>query len=411
MTGTLRIKTLSSGKSYYYINLSYKDTRTSKWKAKTISTGLEVKNNKRKAEAMIKQIMEQYAYLEKLPSGYDSPVNPDISFCDYLDIWLSGRKCEIKNSTFEVYTFRINAIKRYFNKKQYKLLDITPKVLDTYFKYCLQYGKVNQKTKELEPLSVRSVRDYRNILYSVFAQATIDGILKVNPVNDVHVHGRKNKEYGEEYYFMTEDEISELLHFMSKNYPRLLGITFMGAYYGLRRSEILGLKWSAVDFDKKTLSIKHTVVRVKTVNAEDETKTVAGKRVLNLFDTAESCLRMIEKEQLENKEFFQSAYQNHDGYVFTWEDGRAYDPNYISRTFKKAMHSFGRPEITLHNLRHSCASMLINKGWDIKKLQYWLGHTDAQTTLNIYSHFIRQRLNESENDLSQISLAAADLFA
>ncbi len=143
MTGTLRIKTLSSGKSYYYINLSYKDTRTSKWKAKTISTGLEVKNNKRKAEAMIKQIMEQYAYLEELPSGYDSPVNPDISFCDYLDVWLSGRKCEIKNSTFEVYTFRINAIKRYFNKKQYKLLDITPKVLDTYFKYCLQYGKVN----------------------------------------------------------------------------------------------------------------------------------------------------------------------------------------------------------------------------------------------------------------------------
>ncbi len=232
MTGTLRTKTLSSGKSYYYINLSYKDPRTNKWKAKTISTGLEVKNNKRKAEAMIRQILEQYAYLEDLPLGYDS---------------------------------------------------------------------------------------------------------------------------------------------ISKNYPRLLGITFMGAYYGLRRSEILGLKWSAVDFEKKTLSIKHTVVRVKTVNAEDETKTVAGKRVLNLFGTAESCLRQIEKEQLRNKEFFQSDYQNYDGYVFTWEDGRTYNPDYISKLFKKAMKTFGRPEITLHNLRHSCASILINKGWDIKKLQYWLG--------------------------------------
>lgn len=228
-------------------------------------------------------------------------------------------------------TFRINAIKRYFETKHYKLLDITPKILDTYFRYCLQYGKVNQKTKELEPLSVRSVRDYRNILYSVFAQAKIDGILKVNPVNDVH--RRKNKEYSEEYYFMTEDEISELLHFM------------------------------------------------------------------------------IQNEQLQNKAFFQSDYQNHDGYVFTWEDGRAYNPDYISKLFKKAMKSFGRPEITLYNLRHSCASMLINKGWDIKKLQYWLGHTDAQTTLNIYSHFIRQRLNASDNDLSQISLDAADLFA
>lgn len=104
MTGTLRTKTLSSGKSYYYINLSYKDPKTNKWKAKTLSTGLEVKNNKRKAESMIKQTLEEYAYLEKAPLDYDSPVTLDTTFCDYLDIWLAGRKFEIKNSTFEVYT-------------------------------------------------------------------------------------------------------------------------------------------------------------------------------------------------------------------------------------------------------------------------------------------------------------------
>lgn len=410
MTGTLRKKTSSSGKTYYYVNLSYKDPRTNKWKAKTIATGLEVKNNKRKAEAMINQFLDQYAYLEQMPIEYNTDIDPNILFCDYLDLWLSGRKAEIKTSTLEVYTFRINSIKRYFDEKKYKLIDINPKILDTYFKYCLQYGKINQKTKELGPLSVRSVRDYRNILYSVFAQATIDGLIKVNPVSEVHVHGKKNKEYQEEYYFMTEEEVSELLHFISKYYPRLLGIAFMGAYYGLRRSEILGLKWSAIDFNKKTISIKHTVVRVKTVNAADETKTAAGKRVLLLFDTAETCLRQIQKEQIINKEFFKSDYLNRDGYVFTWEDGRPYNPDYISKLFKKATSSFGRPEITLHNLRHSCASMLINKGWDVKKLQYWLGHTDAQTTLNIYSHFIRQRLNTSNNDLCQISLAASDLF-
>lgn len=72
---------------------------------------------------------------------------------------------------------------------------------------------------------------------------------------------------------------------------------------------------------------------------------------------------------------------------------------------------FGRPEITLHKLRHSCASMLINEDWDIKKLQYWLGRADTQTTLNIYSHFNRQRLNTSTNDLSEISMASAELFA
>ncbi len=201
-----------------------------------------------------------------------------------------------------------------------------------------------------------------------------------------------------------------IFHFMNEKYPKLVGITFMGAYYGLRRSEILGLKWSAVNWDKGTISICHTVVRVKSVMAEDATKTQAGHRELNLFDTARSCLTKIKQQQEEDRAFFGKEYANHEGYIFTWEDGRSYDPNYISHLFTKAMTDFGRPEITLHKLRHTCCSLLINKGWDLKKLQYWLGHSDASTTLNIYSHFNRKRLNESENDLNSISAAASDLF-
>ena len=74
------------------------------------------------------------------------------------------------------------------------------------------------------------------------------------------------------------------------------------------------------------------------------------------------------------------------------------------------MKAYGRPDITYHKLRHSCASMLINRGWDIKQLQYWLGHADPETTLKIYSHYIKKRLNATENDLSEISRAAAGLF-
>lgn len=283
-------------------------------------------------------------------------------------------------------------------------------MLDIFFKYSLSYGKINQKTHDREPLSVRSVRSYKSILYAAFNQAAIDGIIKTNPVLGITVHGKKNKEYSEDLLFLTEDEISNLLHFISEHYPKLLGITFMGAYYGLRRSEILGLKWSAIDFAKKTVSINHTVVRVRTTNAENSTKTQSSRRTLNLFDTAEKCLRQLQQEQEYNRKYFKDDYKNADGYIFTWEDGRTYDPNYISHIFCKATKEFGRPEITLHKLRHSCASMLINKGWDIKKLQYWLGHTDTQTTLNIYAHFNRQRLNTSENDLSEISLASSDLF-
>jgi integrase len=410
MTGTLQVKKLNSGKSYYYVKLSYKDPRTQTWKSKTLSTKLEEKNNKRKAENMIRTYIDQYSYLEELPMPYSSAITPNITLNDYLDLWLQEKEHHLKISTYEAYVYRSTRIKKYFESQEPKLIEVTPRMLDVFFKYSLKYGKINQKTKEKEPLSVRSVRSYKSILYALFDQAVIDGLIKQNPVVSVKVAGKKNHEYSEELLFLTEDEVSDLLHLIAEQYPRLLGIAFMGAYYGLRRSEILGLKWSAIDFNKKTLSIEHTVVRVKTTHAEDSTKTHSSKRILNLFETAEKCLQQLYQEQQENKLFFGATYKNKDNYIFTWEDGSAYAPDYISKSFQKATKQFGRPEITLHKLRHSCASMLINKGWDLKKLQYWLGHSDAQTTLNIYAHFNRQRLNTSTNDLSEISLASSDLF-
>ena len=131
---------------------------------------------------------------------------------------------------------------------------------------------------------------------------------------------------------------------------------------------------------------------------------------MSLFKTARHCLEKVRAEQEDYRKYFGKEYRNTSGYVFTWEDGSTYDPNYISRTFCKAMKEFGRPEITFHKLRHTCASMLINRGWDVKKLQYWLGHTDVQTTMNIYAHFNKQRLNEAADDLEEISSVNDGLF-
>lgn len=408
MKGTVQSKVTAKGNVYLYICLSYLDPITQKRKQKVVSTGLTARGNKRKAEAMVGACIEKYQYLEA--PRPDTAIDNHISLCDFLDYWLAGKKLELRQSTYEGYACRINAIKAYFKKGNPELIALTPKDFNVFFHYALEYGKVNQKTHKREALAVRTVRSYRSILHAVYNEAIVDGIAKMNPIDTVTVRGKKNKEYNEEFLFLTEEEIAEMLHFLDRQYPQLVGIAFMGAYYGLRRSEILGLKWSAINWEKGTITINHTVVRVKTVKAEDATKTQAGYRELNLFDTARSCLSKIRRQQEEDMAFFGNAYANRDGYVFVWEDGHSYDPNYISRLFKQAMTEFGRPEITLHKLRHTCCSLLINKGWDLKKLQYWLGHSDASTTLNIYSHFNRKRLNESQNDLNSISEAVADLF-
>lgn len=74
------------------------------------------------------------------------------------------------------------------------------------------------------------------------------------------------------------------------------------------------------------------------------------------------------------------------------------------------MKAYGRPEISLHKLRHSCASMAINRGWDVKQLQYWLGHSDVQTTLNIYSHYNRKRLSAVGEEMNEMSAESARFF-
>ena len=149
---------------------------------------------------------------------------------------------------------------------------------------------------------------------------------------------------------------------------------------------------------------------MKSVIADDNVKTFESNREWDLFPTAIKCLNGIREQQEEDKIFFGNTYQNNEGYVFCWENGHQYDPNNITRAFKRAMTKFGRPDITLHKLRHICASILIDKGWDIKKIQYWLGHEDIQTILDLYAHYIKHKDNRAGNDMEQASAKVSGLF-
>lgn len=410
MTGTIITKKMRSGKKFLYVQLSYKKPDSDTWEKKQISTGLEEKGNKKKAAEMIPKMIERYSYLEEISTFQNIHIDPECLLCDYMDDWLAQKALELKKNTYEAYVYRVAHIKEYFKPYKLKVRDVTSRHIDQYFKYELLYGKVNQKTKEKEPLSVRSVRSRKSILSALFDQACIDGLVKSNPVTPVKVHGKRNKDYAEEELFLTEDEVTDLLLFLSDNFPRLMPVAFVGAYYGLRRSEILGLKWSAIDFNKRTVTIRNTIVRTKTVLEAEETKTKESYRTLLLFDNAEKCFQHLKNEQIDYQNYFGDTYQNTGGYVFTHEDGRCYDPDWLSKQFKKATSAFGRPEITLHKLRHSCASMAIDRGWSIKQLQYWLGHSDIQTTMNIYAHYNKKKLNSVNEDMNFVSKNSAKLF-
>ena len=193
MTGILITKQNASGQSYYYIKLSYKDPISHKWRQKMISTHLEVKGNKRKAEAMKNEAIVNFSYLESLPEEYRSDIDPNITLCDYLNRWLSRKKNELERSTYESYAYRSSQIFNYFKVTNPQLKDVTAGIVDKFITYLLQYGKTNKKTSEKGPLAVRTVRSIKSILLSVYNQAATDGLVSTNPVALVTVHGKRIK--------------------------------------------------------------------------------------------------------------------------------------------------------------------------------------------------------------------------
>lgn len=160
------------------------------------------------------------------------------------------------------------------------------------------------------------------------------------------------------------------------------------AYYGLRRSEVLGLKWSAIDFAEKKIHIRHKVLDERDgPHGYDVMKTKSSQRSLALIPVVEKMLLAERERQAEMKRAFGKGYcRDYEDYVCVDALGKLYRPNYVSDHFAVILKQNGLRHIRFHDLRHSCASLLLSLGRPMKEIQDWLGHSDMNTTANIYSH-------------------------
>ena len=166
----------------------------------------------------------------------------------------------------------------------------------------------------------------------------------------------------------------------------------LGAFYGLRRSEILGLKWNAIDFTANTITIRHTVTSCNVDGkhievAADTTKTKSSMRTLPLVPDFRDLLLRKKEEQAHYRRLCGRSYcTDYLDYVCVNELGERLKPNTLSSGFKRILETNGMRIIRLHDLRHSCASLLLANGVPMKQIQEWLGHSDFSTTANIYAH-------------------------
>lgn len=376
MTGCLQIKN-----GMYYIVLSTYEN--GKRKRPWIATGLPAKGNKRKAEQMLREKLHEY----ELNTGI---VCSDVLFSDYVRYWLTIARRKVDEVTYQGYESLAKVhVLPYFDALGIKLQDVTLPVLQTYIDEKQARGRKDEKGG----LSARSLRLHKNILHQALDEAVKSNLLPSNPSQYLILP----KQERHEAHFYNAQQLLTLFDAIRDEpiYP-LVKIT---ALYGLRRSELLGLKWDSIDFEANTMTIRHTVSKVTKVVEKDKTKNASSHRTFPLTGEAKDIFTAAKASQEQNRRLFGREYHASE-YVFTWPDGRPYSPDYITDKFSALLRKHNLPHIRFHELRHSCASLLINNGFGLKDVQEWLGHSDIKMTANIYGHLDVARKQSMADQLS-----------
>jgi len=180
----------------------------------------------------------------------------------------------------------------------------------------------------------------------------------------------------------------------------------MAAFYGLRRSEIMGLRWRAIDFENNLITIDHTVVQCMcdgtTITVEkDRTKNQSSCRSMPLVPQYRDLLLRMKVRQECCRKLCGNCYTESE-YIFVNDMGEPYQPNYVTQHFKLVLRKNHLRNIRFHDLRHTCASLLLKNGVPMKDIQEWLGHSSYNTTANIYAHLDTSSKNTSASKMSNV---------
>ena len=353
--------------------LDYKDAE-GKRKRKWIPTDIPIKGNTRRAiEERRKEILAEYESQDtEAEAEVQIDMRGDTLFTDYLLQWLETQKTALADSTYQLYEYHVNnCILPYFLPKKIMLKDLTPAHLEKYIK------------EKMKSVSNNTVRKYLTNISKCLDSAVKlpNRIIPYNPAKVIE-WPKKEEFMGAMVY--DEAQIVRLLE-VSQGDPMELMI-LITVFYGLRRSECLGLKWDAINFEQRSITIKRTVTRIiKGVNETETTKTKSSYRVLPLSDEIVEKLQKARQYQDEMKQLQPNDYKD-TGYVFTKYDGSLISTDYPTRHFKHLIAKHGLPVIRFHDLRHSTGTYLMYLGFSVKEIQDWLGHGDINTTLK-YLHF------------------------
>ncbi len=367
---------------YYFV---YYDPATSKHRWKSSGIAVDPKNSKKSELAANMALGEFMAKIEgrvveeqPAPKRERKDTPSGVFFHDFLPVWLADKKKNIRADSYEGYEPAVRLhMTPYFKDHPILIQDINEDDLQAYLNAMLEKG-----------LSVNTLTKHRAFLGSALYLAAKQGIISGrNYLKGVKLPSvpRYNGN------FFTTEQIDTLLQYSRNNpyYP----VFYLCAKLGLRRSEAIGIHWSAIDFNGKIIRINHTAIDTKEngLVLSDMTKNESSNRVLPLTPRVSAFLKELKRQQAEMRLFLGEKYNTkYEDYVCVHDDGRLLSPDGATFALKKMSRQLtatkGYPEIRLHDLRHSFATGLIKSGNNIKVVSKLLGHSTEATTLKIYYH-------------------------
>lgn len=313
------------------------------------------------------------AVLHEIQQG--SYIEPSqVTVEQWLTDWLEGRKPHIEESTWSSYEVMTRChITPTLGKV--KLKDLRTRDIQ---------ALLNDKLTE--DLSPRTVKYIYTTLNMALKQAAKERLIAYNPAEGTELPKQTKKEMKT----LTRQEVAQFLQVAkeSRHYPAFL----LELAAGLRRGELLAVKWETIDFSKRTLSIKEQLVRAKEGLKFKGLKTVKSRRTLTLPSDIIEMLRIHKKRQAELKLMLGPAYEDND-LLFCTEDGKPLDPKNFVRHFKGLLKKAGL-DVRFHDLRHTFATLSLEAGIPVKTVQDMLGHTTSAMVMDVYGH-VTQDMHEA----------------
>lgn len=263
-----------------------------------------------------------------------------------------------------------------------KLKDITPLVLDNMY----QKLKIGKTGKEL---GYESMYNLYKIVNVMFNQAIRWEIMDKNP----NLKANKPKKIRTEKCFYDLNQVKKLLDVLDNESLKYKALIVLALDSGARRSEICALRWSDIDFDTRMMSITKSLKVVEGIVDEKTTKSESSIRTIKLSESTINLLKEYQEWQEAYKKVYKRKWVEKDNRIFTSIDGGYMHPSTCDHIIRKIVKKYNLDHISFHELRHTCASLLINSGIDPKTVSKRLGHADTSITMEIYTHVFQESKN------------------